>query len=362
MAAKAWASQPKTLDELFFQNDSVSLCLLINRRARTMRVIDFRAGATPAKRMCVQSLAQREEVDKVYTLVERDEVQTWMKLGFAKEGTIPGFYKRSDAFVMGASVPSPTAKDLRTRAANNANYTAGTGNGKSANGYDIPLESETRLVAAPAVGSGLGLSVRATAAVASPALDRMERTIAAGKRASKDLSDRPLSAKITEISESDARKAVSAALRAGRALSEFEPFGRDVQRRYFLATTRGGYELCVSTESQICFSNAFLEVLNSPRTDAEKQGAAAAIAAVGDKLTAEGVVSCFALAPSDDVPLATAFLHAGFRRTGLLLGHWPGPANAPHGPQGATSTRHDGRMGRVDVILWSRKLANPTGE
>jgi hypothetical protein len=375
MAAKAWASQPKTLerktlDELFFQNDSVSLCLLINRRARTMRVIDFRAGATPAKRLCVQSLAQREGVDKVYTLVERDEVQTWMKLGFAKEGTIPGFYKRSDAFVMGASVPSPAAKDLRTRAAGNANDTGGTGNGKGANGHDVPLESETRLVAAAAVGSGLGVGlgigagvgVRATAALASPALDRMERTIAAGKRAAKDLSDKPLSAKITEISESDARKAVSAALRGGRALSEFEPFGRDVQRRYFLATTRGGYELCVSTESQICFSNAFLEVLNSPRTDAEKQGAAAAIAAVGDKLTAEGVVSCFALAPSDDVPLATAFLHAGFRRTGLLLGHWPGPANAPHGPHGATSARHDGRTGRVDVILWSRKLANPTGE
>jgi hypothetical protein len=352
MAAKALASQPKTLDEVFFQNDSVSLCLLINRRARTMRVVDFRAGATPAKRMVVQSLAQREGVDKVYTLVERDEVQTWLKLGLAKEGTIPGFYKRSDAFVMGAPVPGPAApKDARARAAN---------------GQAVPLESETRIVAARAVGSP-------AAAGGSPALERMERTIAAGKRASKDLSDKPLVAKIGEIGESDARKAVNAALRAGRALSEFEPFGRDVQRRYFLATARGGYELCLSIESQSCFSNAFLEVLSSPRTDAEKQGAAAAIAAISDKLTAEGIVSCFALAPSDDVPLATAFLHAGFRRTGLLLGHWPGAAAGASGGAAAahaagtagtanSSNAASRRSRRVDAILWSRKLANPTGE
>jgi hypothetical protein len=359
MAAKAWASQPKALDEVFFQNDTVSLCLLINRRARTMRVIDFRAGVTPAKRTCVQSLAQREGVDKVYTLVERDEVQTWMKLGFAKEGTIPGFYKRSDAFVMGASVASPTAKDARARAATSqGNERSANASAKSANGHAVPLESETRLIAAAAVGSPF-TSVATAPSPASTALERMERTLAAGKRASKDLSEKPLSAKITEIGESDARKAMSAALRTGRALSEFEPFGRDVQRRYFLATTRAGYELYVSTESQVCFSNAFLEVLSSPRTDAEKHGAAASIAAVCDKLTAEGIVSCFALAPSDDVALATVFLHAGFRRTGLLLGHWPVPG---HANAANAAPKRDTRIGRVDAILWSRKLANPTSE
>src|SRR5215831_3438828 len=110
MAAKAWSTaqkqqqNQKPIDEVFFQNDAVSLCLLINRRAKTMRVIDFRAGPTNAKRMFVLSLAQREGVEKVYTLVERDEVATWVKLGFAKEGNIPGFYKRSDAFLLGCCV------------------------------------------------------------------------------------------------------------------------------------------------------------------------------------------------------------------------------------------------------------------
>src|SRR6476646_4030008 len=69
-----------------------------------MRVIDFRAGPSHAKRMFVLALAKREGIEKVYTLVERDEVSTWRKLGFAKEANIPAFYKRSDAFLLGSSV------------------------------------------------------------------------------------------------------------------------------------------------------------------------------------------------------------------------------------------------------------------
>src|SRR5271165_5238262 len=97
------------VEEIFFQNDAVSLCLLVNRRAGIMRVIDFRAGPSEAKRLFVLTLAQREGVEKAYTLVERDEVQTWTKLGFAKEANIPGFDKRSDAFLMGCLVPPPSA-------------------------------------------------------------------------------------------------------------------------------------------------------------------------------------------------------------------------------------------------------------
>jgi len=68
------------------------------------------------------------------------------------------------------------------------------------------------------------------------------------------------------------------------------------------------------------------------------------VRALCDKLVSEGTVSCFSLAPSDDVSLAAAFLYAGFRRTGLLLGHLPGGGS------------------RRDVILWSRKLAIATDE
>ena len=149
---------------------------------------------------------------------------------------------------------------------------------------------------------------------------------------------------MASVTEAEARKAVQAAQRSGRALTAFEPFGRDVERRYFVATSRGGFELCASTESQSCFGNTYVELLQGPRTEVEKAGTIAALKALCDKLLAEDVVSCFALAPSDDVALATAFVQNGFRRTGLLLDHLVvGSA-------------------RKDAILWSRKLANPADE
>jgi hypothetical protein len=319
MAAKAWSSQQKAVEEVFFQNEHVSLCLLINRRARTMRVIDFRAGPSSAKRLFVLSLAQREGVDKVYTLVERDEVQTWLRLGFAKEGNIPGFYKRSDAFLLGCTVPPPGRAKALDRL------------------EDVPSQSEIRLAVAEAVPSG--------PAPMTPAQILMERTILVAKKALKEPAEKPLPvARVAVVGEVDARKAVAASLRAGRAITAFEPFGRDVQRRWFMVTARGGFELVASTESQACFGNAFLELLQGPRNEGEQLATMSALRALCEKLLGEGVVSCFSLAPSDDLGLAKAFLFNGFRRTGLLLSH------LSVGGQ------------RKDAILWSRKLANPSDE
>jgi hypothetical protein len=326
MAAKEWSSQQKAVkaaDEIFFQNEAVSLCLLVNRRTRVMRVIDFRAGPSSAKRLFVLSLAQREGVEKVYTLVERDEVQTWLKLGFTKEGNIPGFYKRSDAFMLGCGVPPPgrTPKALPL-----AQPPDGS----------LPMQSETRIAVADPTGA---------ASPMSEAHVRMERTIVLAKRAAKDLAGKALpQAKAAVIGEAEARKAVAAAQRGGHALTAFEPFGRDVERRYFVITARGGFTLHASTESQACFGNAYLELLRGPRTDAEIAGTTAALRSLCERLLAEEVVSCFALAPTDDVALGTTFVQNGFRRTGLLSDH------LFVGGQ------------RKDAILWSRKLANPTEE
>jgi hypothetical protein len=286
-----------------------------------MRVVDFRAGPTSAKRLFVLSLAQREGVDKVYTLVERDEVATWVKLGFAKEGNIPGFYKRSDAFLLGCTVPPPGRAKALERP-------------REASVDDVPSQSEMRLsVAEPTVSP-----------VMTAAHDAMERTILVAKKELKDFDKSVPPAKVALVSEGESRKAVAAAMRSGRALTAFEPFGRDAERRFFVATARGGFELHASTESQACFGNAYLELLVGPRNEAEKLATIGALKAFCDRLLGEGVVSCFSLAPSDDVAMATAFLHNGFRRTGLLQDHLV---------VGGT---------RKDAILWSRKLANPSDE
>jgi len=311
MAAKAWGAQQKAVDEIFFQNDAVSLCLLVNRRARTMRVIDFRAGPTMAKRQFVLSLAKREGVEKAYTLVERDEVSTWVKLGFAKEGNIPGFYKRSDAFLLGSLVP-PRPEQAP------------------------PIESETRI----AIAKG-----PEEAPPGNPAVDLAERTLVQAKKVAKEMGDKPLpAAKVNVIREPDVRKPLAAALKAGRALTAFEPFGRDVERRYFSLTSRGGFELIGSTESQACFGNAFLELLQGPKNEAEKLCTISALRALCEKFLAEGVVSTFSLSPSDDLLMATAFVANGFRRTGLLQSHLVVGSE------------------RKDAIIWSRKLANPADE
>ena len=336
MAAKAWSSQQKAVEEILFQNDAVSLCLLINRRAKTMRVVDFRAGPTSAKRQFVLQLAKREGMEKAYTLVERDEVSTWVKLGFAKEGNIPGFYKRSDAFLLGCSVDAALAKEPPR---------------------EVPMQSEIRI------------SVRGRLAHTTPIPPPMveedddpsdppeidqahlfaEKTLARAKKQAKDLADKPLPvAKVAPLREAEAKKPLEKALKTGRALTAFEPFGRDVERRYFVATCRPAksapFELVASTESQACFGNAFLELLTAPKDETEKLATVAALKAICEKLLAEGVVSCFSLGPSDDVVLSTAFVANGFRRTGLLQNHMV------VGDE------------RKDAIIWSRKLANPADE
>jgi hypothetical protein len=313
MTAKAWGAQQRAVDEVFCQNDAVSLCLLVNRRTRTMRVVDFRAGPSNAKRAFVSAFAEREGIRKIFTVVERDEVATWLRLGFTKEGSIPGFYKRSDAFFLGCA-----ATDVRRP-------------------HDAPsAQSETRLIAAkPASG----------ATATSAAQDLMERTIVTAKRTLRDAGDKSApQARVTLVPEADARRAAAAAARGGRAITSFEPFGRDVERRYFVVTARGGFELHASVESQACFGNACIELLQGPRTASEKVATSAAVGALSAQLLHEGAVSCFSLAPSDDVGLAAAFLQNGFRRTGLLSEHMIVGSD------------------RKDAIVWSRKLANPADD
>src|SRR5882757_5539690 len=82
-AARAAAEVPEQpiVEERHFRSDNAFLCLLLNRRTRQIRVIDFRAGALPAKRLFIQSVAQREGADKVILLVEKDEVSSWTRVG-----------------------------------------------------------------------------------------------------------------------------------------------------------------------------------------------------------------------------------------------------------------------------------------
>lgn len=309
-------AQPRTggairrgVEEHFIQNAAASVCLLLNRRTRTMRVIDFRAGPSHAKRLFVLNFAKQEGMEKVYTLVERDESSTWMKLGFAKEATIPGFYKRSDAFLLGCDVDA---------ALSGSTFRFPTGMDALGVYVDEHAEREDRL---------------------SPARERCEKTVATAKRRAKDVVARSLPpVRFVELEPDDARKRVERALRAGIASTAFEPFGRDVSERLLLATGRGGAELVVRAEAQACFGNVFLELLHGARTEESRPFVIAAVRGLAEHVQEAGAIGAFAMTPSDDVALATAFVHAGFKRTGLLENHVV--------------------IGRVrkDAIVWARRF------
>ncbi len=294
MAARAWAIAVPT-DEVLFRNDSVSLCLLLNRRSHTVRIFDFRAGAWPSKRTFVMSVARREHVERLFIVVEREEVGTWTRLGLGREGVIPGFYKRSDAHVLGAVI-DPECPERASSRAHRA--------GPDVQRAESTLRSARTLAGSESNGASRGSPVR-----------------------------------LQELPEQELRKAMHAATRNGLALTTFEPFGRDSNRIASAGIARGAPVFTISVEIQPCFDHAFVEWLTAPRDGAQRALYRAGLRLLLERLGEQGVVSVFSLSPADDPSLASVFVSCGFRRTGLLAGHMC--------INGA----------RRDALLWTRKNA-----
>jgi hypothetical protein len=265
--ARAKAEQPQSpVEELYFRSESAYLCVILNRRTKFIRVIDFRAGALPAKRLYIQSVAKQEGIAKIITLVEKDEVSSWTRVGFVREGTIPGFYKRSDGHLCGCVVGDRTAS----------------------------IE------------------------VGDDGVKLAERTINAAKKAAKDLPETIKGVTIKEIDPADAMTARDKAWKSGDALGSFDDFGRDAERLFFTASSRRGRTHYLSAEYQDCFGHSLVEVLQSPKNEGEVLTVTAGLRTLSEDLKARGIVSAFGFAPSDDRNLGIAYTAAGFRKTGLL--------------------------------------------
>lgn len=274
--AKASASTDETefddpVEELYFRSDTAYLCLIHNKRSKFVRVIDFRAGALPAKRLYIQSIGKKEGIEKVITLVEKDEVSSWVKVGFSREGTIPGFYKRSDGHLCGCVIGD--------------------------NLPDSANEASTRLA---------------------------DRTINQAKKIAKDLPKKRIKgASSVEMEESEALEARDEAWvdrdhGDGELLSAFDTFGRDASRHYWQTSYKKTEPNFVSAEYQDCFSHSLIEVLRRPETEDDKRALLQTIRDVGEWLDGRGIVSGFLFVASDDVDTAAVLLAAGFRKTGLL--------------------------------------------
>lgn len=299
------AQKGTTSDELLFHNDTVSVCLLVNRRHKHLRVIDFRAGPTLAKRNFILMAAKREGIDKVFTLVERDEVSTWMKLGFTREGSIPGFYKRSDAWIMGIVV-----SEARPLTADGLFYSV------DQDDDDLPDDGP-----------------------ASPAVLAADKTLVKAKRLLKDGATVLPSLKMANVVDVEAKKMAAALQKKANVLTGFEPFGRDATRSAVTFSARGASTQLLSWEAQPFFNSAFVEIVASPKTEAERLVVTAAIGAVCEKLRGAGMTSAFATGPSDDAAHAAVFLANGFRRSAVLRQHLIVAGE------------------RKDASLWTKKLS-----
>lgn len=290
--AKVQKERLPVVEELHFRSDNAFLCLLLNRRTKSMRVIDFRAGALPAKRLFIQSVAQRENAKKVILLVEKDEVSSWTRVGFVREGTVPGFYKRSDGHLVGCVIGDSTAS--------------------------VEVDDACQRLA--------------------------ERTINAAKKQALDPEQPITGVTLKGVEEGVALAARDAAWAKGEALGGFDPFGRDALRLFLEIGQRKQKPNYLLAEFQDCFGHSLIEVLRAPTNDTEVTAVTAGLRSFSEELKRRGIVSAFAFAPNDDVLLSTAYLSAGFRKTGLLA----------KGVQVGE--------GRKDAILWTRKLANPGGD
>jgi hypothetical protein len=252
------------VEELYFRSDSAYLCLLVNRRTKLMRVIDFRAGALPSKRLYIQSVAKQEGIAKVVTLVEKDEVSSWLKVGFSREGIIPGFYKRSDGYLCGCVVDS-----VSQRAAGNPEKIS-------------------------------------------------EKTINQAKSLASDISATNRGATIRQSDEKTAYSVRDEAIKKGDVFGTFDMFGREADRVYMECTLRKTRKNVVSAEYQECFGHALIEAARLPTSDNEILALTEGFRKINEHLLAMKIVSAFCFAPYDHIEIATALTAAGYRKTGFV--------------------------------------------
>ncbi len=254
------------VEELYFRSDSAYLCVILNRRTRFIRVVDFRAGALPAKRLYIQSVAKQEGIQKVITLVEKDEVSSWTRVGFVREGTIPGFYKRSDGHLCGCVIGERVAS--------------------------VEVSERDMRVA--------------------------DRTIAAAKKNLEALPNKAKSAQIQEVEEEEALKARDTLWKKSTGLSSFDAFGRDAARMYYSCSYKKSGVNYLSGEYEDCFGHSLVEILQRPEDEDGWLAASWGMLDLCDALKERGIVAAFGFSASEDVEQASLYLACGFRKTGLL--------------------------------------------
>jgi hypothetical protein len=273
MSMQIQTNPRSVIEEVSYRREGIHVSLIVNRRQRTARLVDFLAGNFPLKQQRLDELARREGIARIYTFVEKEESLGWAKVGFAREGTIPGYYKRSDAYLMGRVISDP------------------------------PLVDE----------DGAPLTPLADTAAAEKVLVQA-RKLVVDVTAVKGL-------KIEVLNDLQATAQGIAPARNRKTAAWFdERFLRSGDRLHVIGRGRTTSQV-VTAELQEPFGNAYLQIPMVPTKTDEARVLAGAIHGLHEALKVREIGCTFAMTPADSPLLGAVFLGTGYRRTGVLSQH-----------------------------------------
>ncbi len=317
----------KSLTEQIIRNEEIFCSLLFDHANRTLRVVDFRGGNFQSKHEYLEHILMKEGMRKIFTLIERDDINGWQRMGYHREGAIPGYYKRSDAYIMSRIYDTDFDP-------------------KESQGEEIP-ENKTLLTDVKELGKKLSEqrepSVSVTPVNEAEAYEALREELGRADGKTKGKKATPTKAKATKKTKSKGRK-VKAPTPA-EVLSNpnpgliFPQFSREVEYFHFVIQNRRTKQKnVISTEYQDCFGNAKVHLCFPPESRPDQNLARTGLNQTIDQLAEQGAVSIFSTVFADDVLSNAVFAALGFRNTGWMNRQ----VLLPEGPQ--------------DVILWTKKL------
>lgn len=320
--AKAANIGYQPLVERIIRNEDIFCSLLFDYTNRTLRVVDFRGGNFQSKHAYLEGVLMKEGMRKIFTLIERDDMNGWQRVGYQREGSIPGYYKRSDAYVM-------------------ARIYDGDFEPKEPQGEEIP-ENKNFLNDTKVVGKKLAETKEPNLKVEPLDEEDVQKSIdeevnRRENKAQKSKASKPPKSAKTKATHKNTKDSTPVAIGSGDLI--FPQFSREVEYFHYLIQNRRTKQAnFVTTEYQDCFGNAKVHFVFDPENKTEQNLARVGLNAAIDQLVETGAVSIFATVPVGEVRTNEVFASAGFRSTGWLTNQ----LLTPSGP--------------VDVVLWTKKL------
>ncbi len=259
--AELAAENPVVLEEFAVKRGDVSFYLLVNRRHRNMRVVDYRIGSYQLKRAALDRLARDRGLRKIFTLVEKQDSNSWRTVGFSREAVVPVYFRTADAYVM-SRVYNEEGEPL-------------TG-GLSKVAVEHPVPEPKR----PRKPTGLKLSL-----VTDPA--KLAKLVARPEK-----------------------------------VPFYAPYGKgSVGPEVGVSATVNRKRFWIVAETNEAFGHAKVDLLGSPSSVREVYACVFALQKLVEYLEEQNMAGAFAFVPVDDELHNLVFASAGCRHTGQLTRH-----------------------------------------